>query len=95
MFALNLGSAILLFQSYLGQIRPLQHPEAEARVEVIQPGAFASYWHLVMVAGVICISTGAQTIASHPLPGYRSSGRSSSSPGPRCSCSGPACSTGR
>jgi low temperature requirement protein LtrA len=66
-FALSLGSAILLFQSYLGQIRSLQRPEAAARVEVIQPGTFASYWHLVMVAGVVCISVGARTIASHPV----------------------------
>jgi low temperature requirement protein LtrA len=66
-FALSLGSAILLFQSYLGQIRSLQQPEAAVRVEVIQPGTFASYWHLVMVAGVVCISVGARTIASHPV----------------------------
>lgn len=66
MFALSLGSAVLLFQSYLGQIRSLEQPEAAARVEVIQPGTFASYWHLVMAAGVVCISVGARTIASHP-----------------------------
>jgi hypothetical protein len=37
-----------------------------APYSVIQPGTFASYWHLVMVAGVISISAGARTIASHP-----------------------------
>jgi low temperature requirement protein LtrA len=66
-FAPSLGSAILLFQSYLGQIRSLQRPEAAVKVEVIQPGTFASYWHLVMVAGVVCISAGARTVASHPV----------------------------
>jgi len=65
-FALSLGSAILLFQLYLVQIRSLQQPEAAARVAVIQPGTFASYWHLIMVAGVVCISAGARAIASHP-----------------------------
>jgi low temperature requirement protein LtrA len=65
-FALSLGSAVLLFQLYLGQIRSLQQPEAAVKVETIQPGTFASYWHLVMVAGVVCISVGARTIAAHP-----------------------------
>jgi low temperature requirement protein LtrA len=65
-FALSLGSAILLFRLYFEQIRSLQQPEAAVKVEIIQPGTFASYWHLIMVAGVVCISVGARTIASHP-----------------------------
>jgi low temperature requirement protein LtrA len=65
-FALSLGGAILLFQLYLAQIRGLEQPEAAVRVETIEPGTFASYWHLVMVAGVVCFSVGARTIAAHP-----------------------------
>jgi low temperature requirement protein LtrA len=65
-FALSLGSAVLLFQLYLEQVRSLEQPEAAVTVEHIRPGTFASYWHLVMVAGVVCISAGARTVAAHP-----------------------------
>jgi low temperature requirement protein LtrA len=66
-FALSLCSAILLFQLYSVQIRSLQQPGAAAKVEVVQPGTFASYWHLMMVAGVVYISTGARISARHPV----------------------------
>jgi low temperature requirement protein LtrA len=65
-FALGLGSAVLLFQLYLEQIRSLQQPEAAVKVEHIRHGGFAAYWHLIIVAGVVCISAGAGTIAAHP-----------------------------
>ncbi|MDG4796821.1 low temperature requirement protein A [Micromonospora sp. WMMD1082] len=66
-FALSIGSVILLFQLYFEQIHSLLEPEAAARVELIRLGTFASYWHLMMVAGVVCISAGARTIADEPV----------------------------
>jgi low temperature requirement protein LtrA len=66
-FALSIGSAVLLFQLYSEQVRSLEQPEAAARVEVIRPGTFASYWHLMIVAGVVYISTGARISASNPV----------------------------
>jgi low temperature requirement protein LtrA len=66
-FALSIGSAILLFQLYLEQTRSLEQPEAAVKVETIQPGTFASYWHLMMVAGVVYISVGARVSVSHPV----------------------------
>jgi len=66
-FALSIGSAVLLFQLYSEQVRSLQQPEAAVKVEVVRPGTFASYWHLIMVAGVVYISSGAGAAASHPV----------------------------
>jgi low temperature requirement protein LtrA len=65
-FVLSLGSAVLLFQLYLEQVRSFQQPEAAMKVEHIRPGGFAAYWHLIIVAGVVCISAGSETIAIHP-----------------------------
>jgi low temperature requirement protein LtrA len=65
-FALSLGGAVLLFQLYLEQVRSLEQPEAAVTVEHIRPGTFASYWHLVMIAGVVCVSAGARAIAARP-----------------------------
>jgi low temperature requirement protein LtrA len=65
-FALSLGSVVLLFQLYLEQVRSLQQPEAATRVARIWPGGFVAYWHLLIVAGVVCISAGARIVATHP-----------------------------
>jgi low temperature requirement protein LtrA len=66
-FALSIGGAVLLFQLYSEQVRSLEQPEAAARVEVVRPGTFASYWHLMIVAGVVYISTGARISAEDPV----------------------------
>jgi len=52
---------------YLEQIRSMQQPEVAVKIEIVEPGTFASYCHLAMVAGVICISAGVRIIASHPV----------------------------
>lgn len=66
-FATMIASAIALFQLYFQQMSRMREPEESVRVEHVGPGTFASYWHLLMVAGVIGISVGARTITADPF----------------------------
>jgi low temperature requirement protein LtrA len=65
-FATTFAGAGLLFLLYFQQIRRLLAPEAAHWAERVGPGTFTSYWHLVMVAGVVGISVSDRSLIDHP-----------------------------
>jgi low temperature requirement protein LtrA len=65
-FGTAFASAVLLFLLYFQQIRRLFAPGATRFAEGVGPGTVTSYWHLMMVAGVVAISVNDQSLAGHP-----------------------------
>jgi low temperature requirement protein LtrA len=65
--AVAFASAVLLFQLYFQRVRRLLAPPAVASVERVRPGTSTSYSHLVMVAGVVVVSTSISLVVDRPL----------------------------
>ncbi|GIH15621.1 low temperature requirement protein A [Rugosimonospora africana] len=65
-FLLAFGSAVLLFQLYYQQIRRLIPPASAGYANQVATGTFTSYWHLVMVAGVVGVSVTDRILAADP-----------------------------
>ncbi|MFC4017763.1 low temperature requirement protein A [Micromonospora sp. GCM10011542] len=65
--AVAFASAVLLFQLYFQRVRRLLAPPTVASVERVRPGTSTSYSHLVMVAGVVAVSTGISLVIHRPL----------------------------
>jgi low temperature requirement protein LtrA len=65
-FGTTFASAVLLFLLYFQQIRRLVAPGGGRFAEGVGPGTFTSYWHLVMVAGVVAISVNDRSLVAHP-----------------------------
>jgi low temperature requirement protein LtrA len=67
LFVIVFANSVLLFQLYFQQIRWLLEPERTRWVEQVGPGTFTSYWHLIMVAGVVGTSASAKSVATRPF----------------------------
>ncbi|MET8834193.1 low temperature requirement protein A [Micromonospora sp. NPDC004540] len=65
--ALAFASAVVLFQLYFHRVRQLLAPPAVTVVERVRPGTSTSYSHLVMVAGVLVVSTSASLVIDRPF----------------------------
>ncbi|MFC0505571.1 low temperature requirement protein A [Micromonospora costi] len=65
--AVAFASVVLLFRLYFHRVEQLLAPSGVTTVERVRPGTATSYSHLVMVAGVLLISTGASTVIERPL----------------------------
>lgn len=61
------ASAVVLFQLYFHRVRQLLAPPAVTVVERVRPGTSTSYSHLVMVAGVLVMSTGVSLVIDQPF----------------------------
>ncbi|MFG1918770.1 low temperature requirement protein A [Micromonospora sp. NPDC048898] len=60
-------SAVLLFQLYFQRFRRILAPPGFATVERVRSGTSTSYTHLVMVAGVVVVSTGTSLVIDRPF----------------------------
>lgn len=65
-FVLAFGSAVLVFQLYYQQVRRLIPPAAAGFANRVATGTFTSYWHLVIIAGVVAISVTDRILATGP-----------------------------
>ncbi|MEV0428480.1 low temperature requirement protein A [Micromonospora sp. NPDC050495] len=65
--AVGFASAVLLFQLYFHRVRQFLSPPAVTVVERVQPGTSTSYSHLVMVAGVLVVSTSVSLVVDRPF----------------------------
>ncbi|MEV1075564.1 low temperature requirement protein A [Micromonospora parva] len=65
--AVAFGSAVLLFQLYFQRVQRILAPPRVATVERVRPGTSTSYSHLVMVAGVVLVSTSTSTVIDRPF----------------------------
>ncbi|MEU8299969.1 low temperature requirement protein A [Micromonospora sp. NPDC048909] len=65
--AFGFGSAVLLFLLYFHRVRQLLAPPNVAVVERVRPGTSTSYSHLVMVAGVLTVSTSVSLVTERPF----------------------------
>ncbi|MFI6263753.1 low temperature requirement protein A [Micromonospora sp. NPDC051006] len=65
--ALGFGSAVLLFLLYFHRVRQLLAPPNVTVVERVRPGTSTSYSHLVMVAGVLVVSTSISLVTERPF----------------------------
>ncbi|MFG1834059.1 low temperature requirement protein A [Micromonospora chersina] len=61
------ASAVVLFQLYFHRVRQLLAPPAVMVVERVRPGTSTSYSHLVMVAGVLVVSTSVALVIEQPF----------------------------
>lgn len=61
------ASAVVLFQLYFHRVRQLLAPPAVTLVERVRPGTSTSYSHLVMVAGVVVVSTSVSLVVDRPF----------------------------
>ncbi|MGC4874696.1 low temperature requirement protein A [Micromonospora sp. DT43] len=59
-------SAVLLFQLYFQRVQRILAPPSVTTVERVRSGTSTSYTHLVMVAGVVVISTGTSMVIVRP-----------------------------
>ncbi|MBG6070208.1 low temperature requirement protein A [Micromonospora ureilytica] len=59
-------SAVLLFQLYFQRVQRILAPPSVASVERVRSGTSTSYSHLVMVAGVVLVSTSTSIIIDRP-----------------------------
>ncbi|MGC5291096.1 low temperature requirement protein A [Micromonospora sp. DT231] len=60
-------SAVLLFQLYFQRVQRILAPPSVTTVERVRPGTSTSYSHLVMVAGVVLVSTGTTLVIDRPF----------------------------
>ncbi|MEU4471157.1 low temperature requirement protein A [Micromonospora sp. NPDC023888] len=60
-------SAVLLFQLYFQRVQRILAPPSVATVERVRSGTSTSYSHLVMVAGVVLVSTGTSLVIARPF----------------------------
>nr|WP_246017596.1 low temperature requirement protein A [Micromonospora pisi] len=65
--AVAFANAMLLFQLYFQRVQQLLAPGEVSSVERVRPATSTSYSHLVMVAGVVVISTSTSLTFSRPL----------------------------
>ncbi|PWR17220.1 low temperature requirement protein A [Micromonospora sicca] len=65
--ALAFGSGVVLFQLYFHRVRQLLARPAVTVVERVRPGTSTSYSHLVMVAGVLLVSTSVSLVIDRPF----------------------------
>lgn len=65
--AVGFASAVVLFQLYFHRVRQFLAPPAVKVVERVRPGTSTSYSHLVMVAGVLAVSTSVSLVADRPF----------------------------
>ncbi|WBB68020.1 low temperature requirement protein A [Micromonospora sp. WMMD812] len=65
--ALGFASAVLLFLLYFHRVRQLLAPSNVGVVERVRPGTSTSYSHLVMVAGVLVVSTSVSLVTDRPF----------------------------
>ncbi|MGC3862397.1 low temperature requirement protein A [Micromonospora chersina] len=61
------AGAVVLFQLYFHRVRQLLAPPAVMVVERVRPGTSTSYSHLVMVAGVLVVSTSVSLVIDQPF----------------------------
>ncbi|WP_433288297.1 low temperature requirement protein A [Micromonospora sp. CA-244673] len=61
------ASAVVLFQLYFQRVRQLLAPPAVTVVERVRSGTSTSYSHLVMVAGVLVVSTSVSLVVDRPF----------------------------
>ncbi|NES28168.1 low temperature requirement protein A [Micromonospora terminaliae] len=61
------AGAVVLFQLYFHRVRQLLAPPAVMVVERVRPGTSTSYSHLVMVAGVLVVSTSVALVIDQPF----------------------------
>ncbi|MFE9959131.1 low temperature requirement protein A [Micromonospora sp. NPDC005299] len=61
------ASAVVLFQLYFHRVQQLLAPPAVMVVERVRPGTSTSYSHLVMVAGVLVVSTSVSLVIDQPF----------------------------
>ncbi|MEV1112975.1 low temperature requirement protein A [Micromonospora sp. NPDC049751] len=59
-------SAVLVFQLYFQRVRRILAPPSVTTVERVRSGTSTSYTHLVMVAGVVLVSTGTSMVIARP-----------------------------
>ncbi|MEO3744656.1 low temperature requirement protein A [Plantactinospora sp. B5E13] len=64
--AAGFGGAVLLFLLYLLRVRRLIGPDGGGPVDRVRPSIYTSYTHLVMVSGVLLMSTGTTLAADRP-----------------------------
>ncbi|MEV4826195.1 low temperature requirement protein A [Micromonospora sp. NPDC049275] len=64
--AVAFASAVLLFQLYFQRVQRILAPPSVTTVERVRSGTSTSYTHLVMVAGVVVISTGTSMVIVRP-----------------------------
>ncbi|MEU8155500.1 low temperature requirement protein A [Micromonospora sp. NPDC048986] len=60
-------SAVLLFQLYFQRVQRILAPPSVATVERVRSGTSTSYGHLVMVAGVVLVSTSTSLVIERPF----------------------------
>ncbi|MBM0276564.1 low temperature requirement protein A [Micromonospora tarensis] len=60
-------SAVLLFQLYFQRVQRILAPPSVVTVERVRSGTSTSYSHLVMVAGVVLISTSTSLVIDRPF----------------------------
>ncbi|MCG5438592.1 low temperature requirement protein A [Micromonospora foliorum] len=60
-------SAVLLFQLYFQRVQRILAPPSVKTVERVRSGTSTSYSHLVMVAGVVLVSTGTSLVIDRPF----------------------------
>ncbi|MCG5464418.1 low temperature requirement protein A [Micromonospora sp. MED01] len=60
-------SAVLLFQLYFQRVQRILAPPSVATVERVRSGTSTSYSHLVMVAGVVLVSTSTSLVIDRPF----------------------------
>ncbi|MBM7490313.1 low temperature requirement protein LtrA [Micromonospora luteifusca] len=60
-------SAVLLFQLYFQRVQRILAPPGVATVERVRSGTSTSYTHLVMVAGVVLVSTSTSMVIDSPF----------------------------
>ncbi|MET8263460.1 low temperature requirement protein A [Micromonospora arida] len=60
-------SAVLLFQLYFQRVQRILAPPSVATVERVRSGTSTSYSHLVMVAGVVLVSTSTTLVIDRPF----------------------------
>ncbi|MFD0786260.1 low temperature requirement protein A, partial [Micromonospora azadirachtae] len=65
--AVAFSTGILLLRLYYHRVRQLLARSGLMTMERVQPGASTSYTHLMMVAGVLLISTGLSLVIDQPL----------------------------
>ncbi|MEV4122657.1 low temperature requirement protein A [Micromonospora sp. NPDC049645] len=65
--AVAFASAVLLFQLYFERVQRILAPPSVATVERVRSGTSTSYSHLVMVAGVVLVSTSTSLVIDRPF----------------------------
>ncbi|MGK5741086.1 low temperature requirement protein A [Micromonospora sp. URMC 103] len=65
--AVAFGSVVLLFWLYFHRVEQLLASAGFMTVERVRPGTSTSYSHLVLVAGVLLVSTGSTLVIETPL----------------------------